>query len=254
MRVFNNELEVHRGETFTLDRIIQNKDGSPYVVSSELNNPYILISVSTTRYEQADRYLINYWLDLSNILKFKSTQVFDLKSLKVSADSTVSKYNSFNDITERTTDDEGLSYIASGYLDGKLVYMDYDDCVFSLYENGKTYYKYWDLENGWNDYIFRIIKQFPSVDTKDWVEQSYVYSITLVSGISTKEYLNELCVNNGYKPLNTIVETYEFLKSMGINFYDSFNITRPLAKIDNYKPILAPTKMSVLSVIEGGIL
>ena len=39
MKVFNNEITIHRGETFSMDKVIQNKDGSPYIVSNRLVNP-----------------------------------------------------------------------------------------------------------------------------------------------------------------------------------------------------------------------
>ena len=38
MKSFNNELIIHHGETFTIDKTVQNKDGSPYIISSELEN------------------------------------------------------------------------------------------------------------------------------------------------------------------------------------------------------------------------
>ena len=49
MRLKGNEMMVHRGETFTIDRVVVNRDGSPFIVSSEYDNPHILISVSSTR-------------------------------------------------------------------------------------------------------------------------------------------------------------------------------------------------------------
>lgn len=36
MKTFNNELVIHRGETFSMDKVVQNKDGSPYIVSNKL--------------------------------------------------------------------------------------------------------------------------------------------------------------------------------------------------------------------------
>ena len=74
MKTLNNILVVHRNETFTLDKIVQNRDGSPYIVSAELENPYWLLTVSSTRYDQKDRYIQNWWLDLSNYL-FSSTSL-----------------------------------------------------------------------------------------------------------------------------------------------------------------------------------
>lgn len=264
MKTFNNELVVHRGETFSIDKIIQNKDGSPYIISSELKHPYWLLSISTTRYEQANRYVKNYWLDLSNYLRFKSTQAFDLKSLKTEANGTISQYqNGFADITERKPipDTQGY-FIAYGYLGDKLVYLDYNDCVFFVEdENGNRTYKYWSItvpegsqtELGWLDYKCRIIKAFSQEDTKEWVEQSYTYSITLVAGTTMTEYLTQLCNNNDVGTDIDITVMYNRLLEAGVKFDDKFNLTRPLAAFDTCKPILVPTKMSVLSTINGGI-
>ena len=265
MKTFNNELVVHRGETFSIDKIVQNKDGSPYIVSSELNNPYWLLSVSTTRYEQANRYVKNYWLDLANALKFKLTQAFDLKSLMNGSNPNVSGYgpiyaNGFDDITERSSI-SGAQYVAGGYIGDKMVYLDYDDCVFFVEnEDGERTYKYWsttkgqgEAEIGWTDYKCRIVKAFLQEDTKEWVEQSYTYSITLVAGMTMRKYLTQLCENYHIDTDNDNVVMYNRLLAAGVKFDDKFDLTLPLAVFDTYKPILVPTKMSVLSTINGGL-
>ena len=77
MKTFNNEVVIHRGETFSMDKLVENKDGSPYIVSNKLQNPYVLVSVSTTRYEQNKRYLLNQWLPLSNKVRFSITDPID---------------------------------------------------------------------------------------------------------------------------------------------------------------------------------
>ena len=43
MQVLRNELKVYRGENFTIDKLLKNRDGSPYIISNELQNPYWLI-------------------------------------------------------------------------------------------------------------------------------------------------------------------------------------------------------------------
>lgn len=265
MKTFNNELVVHRGETFSIDKIVQNKDGSPYIVSSELSNPYWLLSVSTTRYEQANRYVKNYWLDLTNFLKFKSTQAFDLKSLMNGPNPEASGYgpiypNGFDDIIARSNI-SGAQYVAGGYIGDKMVYLDYDDCVFFVEnEDGERIYKYWSVtegrggaELGWLDYNCRIVKAFTQDDTRQWVEQSYTYSITLVAGTEMLPYLQGLCSTNGLSTTGSVDVLYDRLLEFGYKFDDKFSITRPLGKFDTYKPILTPTKMSVLSTINGGL-
>lgn len=221
MKVFNNEITIHRGETFSMDKVIQNKDGSPYIVSRRLKNPCVLVSVSTTRYAQDERYKLNKWLRLTNKL-FDSTEPFDLKSLTTEPNGTTPKYpNGFSDIKTYTTEGEYAPYVAYGYIGGNLVICDYNDCVFYVEDNeGVRDYRYWDLNaNGWVKYEFRVTCPFTQAETSQWIEQSYVYSITLVSG-----------------EWNDNREEKE----------------PPFSSFDSVQPLLIPTKLSVLSSINGG--
>lgn len=254
MKVFNNEITIHRGETFSMDKVIQNKDGSPYIVSRRLKNPCVLVSVSTTRYAQDERYKLNKWLRLAETKEvqtqtgeiqvivtplfakvFDSTEPFDLKSLMADHNGTTPHYpNGFTDITERkyAVDDTGQPlldkdgkeigyYIAEGWLGDEHVWYDFDDCVFYVEDDeGVRDYRYWDLNtNGWVKYEFRITCPFTQAETSQWIEQSYVYSITLVSG----EWNN----NRDEKD-------------------------PPFSSFDSVQPLLIPIKLSVLSSINGG--
>lgn len=221
MKVFNNEITIHRGETFSMDKVIQNKDGSPYIVSRRLKNPCVLVSVSTTRYAQDERYKLNKWLRLTNKL-FDSTEPFDLKSLTTEPNGTTPKYpNGFSDIKTYTTEGEYAPYVAYGYIGDNLVICDFDDCVFYVKDDeGVRDYRYWDSNaNGWVKYEFRVTCPFTQAETSQWIEQSYVYSITLVSG--------EWNDNREEKD-------------------------PPFSSFDSVQPLLIPTKLSVLSSINGG--
>lgn len=220
MKTFNNELVIHRGETFSMDKVVQNKDGSPYIVSNKLKNPYVLVAVSTTRYDQNKRYLLNQWLPLSDKARFSITDPIDLTSFKTDVNGTVSKYTSFDDVNIRkpVLGSGGKDCIVSGYIGDRFVFYDYDDCVLYLEnEQGIKEYRYWNLEHeGLLKYEFRITCPFTQDITSQWVEQSYVYSMTLMSG--------ELPASG--EP--------------------------PFANIDTVQPLLTPTKLSVLSSINGG--
>lgn len=220
MKTFNNELVIHRGETFSMDKVVQNKDGSPYIVSNKLKNPYVLVAVSTTRYDQNKRYLLNLWLPLTDQARFSITEPIDLTSFKTDVNGTVSKYTSFDDVNIRkpVIGSGGKDCIVSGYIGDRFVFYDYDDCVLYLEnEQGIKEYRYWNLEQeGLLKYEFRITCPFTQDITSQWVEQSYVYSMTLMSG--------ELPASG--EP--------------------------PFANIDTVQPLLTPTKLSVLSSINGG--
>ena len=176
MKTFNNELVIHRGETFSMDKVVQNKDGSPYIVSNKLKNPYVLVAVSTTRYDQNKRYLLNLWLPLTDKVRFSITDPIDLTSFKTEANGTVSKYTSFNDVNVRgpVPGSGGKNCIVSGYIGDRFVFYDYDDCVLYLEnEQGIKEYRYWNLEqegllNTRESHINAAIKEF-----KQYYRQGY---------------------------------------------------------------------------------
>ena len=178
MKNFNNEIQIRRGETFTIDKFVENKDGSPYIVSNKLSNPYFVITIASSKFEQANRYIKKYWLSLANYPKFLSTQPVDLHSIKVSSSSTEIKY-----------DDFPVDGLIEGYVDGVYVQYDrFDDAVFYIDKGDAVEYKYYNTEVdktgtpvGWTTYKCRIIKSFSSADTSEWSEQEYIYSIDLIS-------------------------------------------------------------------------
>lgn len=252
MKTLNNILVVHRNETFTLDKIVQNRDGSPYIVSAKLENPYWLLTVSSTRYDQKDRYIQNWWLDLSKYPRFVFTNPIDLKSFKIggSADS-ASAFSSFSDVTS-------LSIFVGTYLNGQqITEINANDFVYYLEDdNGIKDYRYWSTNtNGWQKYECRITTLFQQEITRQWVEQTYVYSITLMSGVSTYDYLKSLCDENNvsYNNNATTNDLYQALLDSGYEFDENFNVSSPLSLYATVKPILVPTELRVMSDIKGGI-
>lgn len=234
MQLFNNDMIVSRGETFTLDRIVENKDKTPYIISKDLVNPYFLITVSNSKYEQMNRYIKNYWLDLSDFPRFSITQPVNLSSIKTSADSTIAKYEDFPDT------------LLEGYVDGKyVVYDDKYDAVFYKTNGDKTEYKFFN-GTSWVTYNCRIIKTFSSSDTIEWVEQNYIYSIRLVSGTSTLSYLRSLCNDK-----NISFTDKDDAKSLVEKLSDvqDLQVDRPLCTFDTILPILNPCKLTVFSDI-----
>ena len=247
MKNFNNELVVHRNETFTIDKIIQNKDGSPYVISSALENPYFLLTVTSNKYQQTNRYIKNYWLSLQNYPRFAQTKAINLKGLLNGAGDTIHNWNDVkvagtilgddeeaeatNDVEEAEIIDEVEDdtedtqyYVAAKEID-EVITDFYTDTDAIYYLNGE--YKYCeiateDTENVsvgdiiWHPYELHIIKTFLQEDTGKWVEQSYSYSIQLVSG-------------------------------------DTPSDEQPITNFDTVITLLPPTKLTVLSNLHGGM-
>lgn len=170
MMVFNNEIVVRRNETFTIDKIIQNRDGSPYLISSELRNPHFLITITNSLYDQKDRYILNIWLPIDESFpRFHVTVPVNMADF--TDESGKQKYTSF----------ETMTGLPSAYYNGNLVAFEEGDALFYFEDDdGNRVYKYWS--DGWKDYECRIIYKFMQAITKDWVEGTYSYNIDLVSG------------------------------------------------------------------------
>lgn len=188
MKVFKNELYISAGETFTLQKQIKNKDGSPYIISNKLNNPYWLITVTDTLYDYPNRYVYNKWLKLKNSLRFYKTKPVDLKSLG---------YQEWSNLPAGYEGDESAGYA--------------NIAVFYLEVNGIKEYKYWKYDNKfvgdysgrWEKYDCELVTTYQNRITKDWVAQNYYYSISLVSGNET---------STGKSPLQNIDLMYPILQ------------------------------------------
>lgn len=188
MQVRNNELIVTRGESFTMSKKVQNRDGSPYIISSELENPHFLITVSSSLYDVNDRYVLNKWLNLKNFPRFKHTQPVDL-----------SRYGlTFNDNTLPFIDLDGdgknndfTGDETSGYANIAIFY--------EKDQNGVTKYKYWEYNDNiegnyggrWVDYECPIVTTYSSDDTKLWDIGTYFYQILLVDVYGDELSINE---------------------------------------------------------------
>ena len=170
MKTYNNEIVVRRNETFSIDKYVVNRDGSPYIVSSRIENPYFLLTVASSKYEQTDRYVLNKWLSLTNQPRFTST-IFE---------------NIADHQTEVWDGTWANAILPAGYEGDSTVYA--NEAAFYLQDaNGQLTYKYWiysgDAYKGsWSDYKLRLITSFQKGITSNWIEQNYTYGILLVGG------------------------------------------------------------------------
>lgn len=180
MKISNNEITIQRGEAFSIDRTVVNRDGSPYILSKELINPHILITVSSSKYNEANRYVLNSYLPLSDFPRFLFVNPINLEDVGKSDFSTDLKL---------TLSDKKLVFLTAKF-NGELVGFQPDDALFYLSDaNGNKTYKRWVPESmtagssgSWEDYSFRFVKFFDSNTTSQWLSQTYYYSISIVSG------------------------------------------------------------------------
>lgn len=175
MRIYADRIQVERGEAWTYDVYFQNRDGSPYIVSSELQNPQILVTVASSKYTQNGRYIANFWNDVSQAYpRFYSTEptvIVDTSATSISNLKPPSEYG---------------VVLPDGQTYG----------TFSIYawtdNDGETHYLqwFWDPVTLWQykEYSFHFVQQFPTEITNEWIEQSYVFGIKLVGGIVNPDY------------------------------------------------------------------
>ena len=242
MKTYNNEISIQRGETFTMSKILQNKDGSPYIISSELNNPFFLLTIASSSYAQKGRYIKNYWLDLKDFPRFLYTTPVNIRDYNSNG------FDGITSLTDEVHEGKSIKYLFfknSTYIEPyDFVY--YDDVV------GVRVYKYWDtVVNGWVDYECKLSQVFTFEDTNELTGQSYVYSIRLVTGQTMSDYLDDVCVEceecKEQCEGQSNEQKYIKLKEHGHTFPEGFNVERALATIDFSVPILTPTKLSVLN-------
>ena len=245
MEVRKNEIRIFRGESFTIDKELRNSDDSPFVVSSMLQNPYWLLSVSNTLYSQEGRMVRNYWLPVEDT--FYISEVIHLHSIKTSAQGNTNVYDTFDDV-----DCSDVNIV--GYLNGQYVEIVSTDCLW--YCNGEYKKRVYDeLTEQYHfvEYRCELVKTFTSSDTSQWSAQDYLYSIQLVTGQKMQDYLSDLCVKNGL-PLGDNITMYAELLKVGEKFSKDFDVNQPLGLIRNSYPILNPTKLQVIEYAQGELL
>lgn len=170
MRIYADRIQVERGEEWTYDVYFQNRDGSPYIVSSKLSNPQILVTIASSKYTQNGRYIANFWNDVSEAYPtFYNTTPIELVGATM------------------PTPEQGLSADIQADIVAKgCTYSNY--CVYKWVDSeGTAYYKRW-TGTAYEDYLLHFVITFPTDITLEWIEQSYVFGIKLVGGTKNDDY------------------------------------------------------------------
>lgn len=182
MRVYADRIQVERGEEWTYDVYFQNRDGSPYIVSNKLTNPYILVTIASSKYTQNGRYIANFWNDVTEAYHtFYCTQPIELTG------------------STMPTPENGLS----PEIQADVVAKNQTFSTYAVYKwvdaNGVAHYKRW-TGTAYEDYDFHFVMTFPTDITNQWIEQNYVFGIKLVAGTKNAEYDPEV---DGSRPIVT---------------------------------------------------
>lgn len=186
MQVLNNEIFLTQGEQITLDFLLQNKDGSPYIISNKLKNPYFLVTVASSQYEQSDRYVLNKWCDAKKYYTFYTTQPIAISSTKGFPANLPDAVK--QDVISNNNGD--YSTYAVWYT------IDSND--------NKTYYRW--TGTAFTKYECRFVITFTPEVTEQWTGRNFIYEIKLVDG----EVNNDYTVSNGKRP----IVNYSFVQTI----------------------------------------
>lgn len=249
----NNEIEITRGEEFSMIKRLVNKDGSPYIVAKGYNNPYWEVVVSATKYFQEDGYLLEVWSDATKYKQFKVTQCINIDELlpgdfpgwdicPLPADYRNENNPDYDDVAvfkhyDTETDTWSYRY--------------YNKRTKSVDANGNIT---WVADVGWKPYELVISFQFTTEMTSQWAEQNFFYAINIVTGTTVNQVLRERCLNlvptteeqkkdNRYMYNKLYEKNPELVKDIDIN--------EIMFQVDIVVPILPATKLSVVSNMKG---
>ena len=254
MRYVGRDIYIQRGETFTLDFDVTNAKGDPLMLFKKWPNPYLVITVSNSLYEQEGDMRKVYWLDLSKTYTEDKNGQWQEKPFKRFIETEPLYIPNFNvpDVLE--------VYKSKIVTDST---KDNDVCnfLFTNEQGGVKKYKYVKSYTGtagaitdeaWEDYVFRILKYF---DTSDWTEQTYYCEIKIVCGESIEEFVRARLAEEGksYSGTLTLTEIDKITNAVNKKIaQDIFNSGAPLmSTFDAVYPIDV-LKIIVGANIQGG--
>lgn len=174
MRTKANDIYCKKGETFTIGYRLLGNNNAPYIISNQLEGTgrkaYLLLTVaSSDNITGSERYVANFWGDTTSLPKFYSSKPIQISDTDAGTLWTSMLGLCVDDAEGQTPGSYGIYYIVDDY-GNKTYYMLTGTSASdaSLVEYDKKYYTYY--------------KYFPKEITEQWNEQTYSYSIMLVSG------------------------------------------------------------------------
>lgn len=254
MKSLGDEIFVQRDEKWALDFNLVTDNGNPFMLYSRLENPYLAITITSAKYAQIQDFRETYWLDLKekeveqedgSIVKVQIKSFIYLEPLKLTSFDMTEAYNTYKDKCRIVVDDG--EYDIKNYL------------FYIIDEKGNKVFKYLEsyvlddsgnpIEQTWSEpYEFRIVKIF---DTYDWIAQSYLLDMKIVSGQSVVDNINEMIQGDDFieYKIERIADKKlrEFYKSL----YFSKQPLMPTYDINSV--ILEPTKLTVSTNIQRGM-
>lgn len=241
MESFGNKRKVRQGEdwSLSLNLLAGDEPDVPYIVSSELDNPFFVVTVASTKYEKNLRYVKSWWNEVNSVRFYQTTPLY------------VGELASINDLPENASvvgEVANENYLYQYTLIG--------DNIDKKLGRKPYYYYYFDHSQPnsprIDGYNCEVIFNFFSKDTVEWSSQNYLYQLSLVTGKPMDYVLDSIArqhTDYGDLPLDfptTIDAQYEYVKTRwGDELQPDIDVSSPLGSIDSVEPILPPTELSV---------
>ena len=275
MKLFDTDIEVQRGEGFQINFEILTPQETPYIIPADINNPYFVLTVTSSGNYTNGRYKKDWWMKVDDsTLRFEDATPLDLTKLSSSSSEFIQMFNTWNDVGNllavlgRYNVDGEMWTIKDSWSDGV-----YTECVFCCKDasTGEMTYKYWNgrgddtgSTGDWIDYSLILSFIIMPSDSQEWISQNYLYGVSLQAGVSTEEAYNAFKEADDPLFTNVYGHSYEYI----LNTYPDLasrllqeekllvNITNsiPLYSLDYVVPIVEPSKLTVNTNLKGGIL
>ena len=260
MNSFGNERQVQQGEDWNLDILLSASDREyiPFIVSSQRNNPFFVVTIASTKFEKNLRYVKSFWNNVDSINpidnlpyipRFFDTVPVYCGELKEGDElPTVPGEGTFAEFT--IGDNKNTRYLYQYVIEGEEIDKSVGHQPYYYF-----YFEYGDTTERIDDYECRVRFNFPSEITAEWTSQNYLYQITLVSGILMADKLNQIFLDKENKgeikadewPTDITMQ-YKYVKTVCPNeLQPDIDVDSPLGKILSPEPILPPTKLEVFN-------
>ena len=221
MKIYDNDILVSRNECFLYDRKVQNKDGSPYIISIRLTSPMLRFSIADENYPANERYILNRYLSVTDKItkdilpRFYKNQPIRLMSGTDTYATDFTNYpgDTYNpiptDISGVTKENYAVYYILDS--DGNAIYKRYiqDDTV----------------SGHWESYSLRLVIPFGVEITKEWTSKNYTYGIFLMDGTL-------------YIDVMKTVVAQDIVKYQSISFESAYVLVEKMSEQELYDYIL----------------
>lgn len=241
MKIFGDRLEIHQGEYFNMEFKISSSDIEyiPYIISSEISNPFFVISLSSSKFDKGRRYVNHWWNEIDDMIPrfYQTVPKFDKE---------------YDDLRDLPT----IPSPGSETYKTRLLYqytLSYED-IDPITGHRPYHYYYFSYDNeevtGRVDGYECVIRMYIStIESENLNGGEYVYGIYVVGGELLTDFLSDIYELKG-RPSNwpdTIKDVLAYIrKNWPGLIQDDIEYDSPLGRID-YQEVILPMSKFVVS-------